>query len=78
MNQARTYSPHPFCWRPAAGNRHATTERPRDGEEFTTLCGAGEIADLGEIAWFFPTRADCNQRAHDLAAVPMPAQEPSC
>lgn len=73
-----TYSPHPFCWRPAAENRHATTERPRDGEEFTALCGASGTADLSEIAWFSATCVDCNRLAHELAAVPMQDQEPSC
>ncbi|SFS57275.1 zinc finger protein [Saccharopolyspora flava] len=71
MNNTRLYSPHPFCWRPGAGERHATAERPGDGEAFTALCGLETEADLSEVAWFFATCGTCNARAHELAAVPM-------
>ncbi|MDI2032822.1 zinc finger protein [Saccharopolyspora sp. TS4A08] len=73
MNNTRLYSPHPFCWRPAGGERHATTERPGEGQTFTALCGLVAEADLSEIGWFFATCGACNARAHELAAVPMPS-----
>lgn len=64
--------PHPFHWVPAEEQRHASLDaRPGGGYptgyRVTTLCGHDLVADDSALAWFWPTCAECNTRAHRLA-----------
>lgn len=72
------YSPHPYRWRPGTELRHATTDQPTAGQEFTALCGAEETADTSDMAWLRPTCTTCNVRAHELVGLPVvvPVDEP--
>ncbi|MHA6798246.1 zinc finger protein [Bounagaea algeriensis] len=62
---------------PAEGHRHASRDDvPPPGREFppdmsvTTLCGRQLTTATGEVAWFWPTCFDCDERARPLAGVP--------
>ncbi|GAB2734109.1 hypothetical protein GCM10027174_03570 [Salinifilum aidingensis] len=66
-----TYRPHPFSWCPGGGARHATTShRPQTGTEVTALCGSAVTADHSDVAWLWPTCAECNAAAHDMVGTP--------
>ncbi|MEV4729807.1 zinc finger protein [Saccharopolyspora sp. NPDC049426] len=68
-----SYRPHPFTWCPSTDARHATAEAtPNDGVPFETLCGESVTADRSAEAWFSPTCAACDARAHQIAGIPMP------
>ncbi|MHA6801974.1 zinc finger protein [Salinifilum ghardaiensis] len=69
--------PYPFTWVPAEGHRHASRDDvPPPGREFppdmsvTTLCGRQLTTATGEVAWFWPTCFDCDERVRPLAGVP--------
>ncbi|GAB2734815.1 hypothetical protein GCM10027174_04620 [Salinifilum aidingensis] len=68
--------PLPFTWVPAEGHRHASRDDvPPPGREFppdmsvTTLCGRQVTTATGEVAWFWPTCFDCDERARALVGV---------
>ncbi|RKT83771.1 zinc-finger [Saccharopolyspora antimicrobica] len=65
---------YPFHWVPAAGQRHASTDRRPEGAlaypsgtSVTTLCREQVIADNSEIGWLWPTCDSCNTEAHRIA-----------
>lgn len=64
---------YPFHWVPAAGRRHASTDRRPEGAlaypsgtSVTTLCRERLTADNSEIGWLWPTCAECNGEAHRI------------
>ncbi|KAA5829203.1 hypothetical protein F1721_26420 [Saccharopolyspora hirsuta] len=76
------YSPHPFHWTPADGQRHASADAHPpgalvypDGTEVTTLCERTVLAESGDMAWLWPTCADCNAAARALVGLPPLAGE---
>ena len=68
-----TYQPHPFHWVPAGGQRHASHARVAAGDAAAMLCGERVVATYSATAWLWHTCENCNQSAHELAGVPMPA-----
>lgn len=69
------YRPYPFSWVPANEARHASSDkRPTggwpDGTELTALCGRKIQAASGELAWLWPTCAECDAAARILAGLP--------
>ncbi|KAA5829161.1 zinc finger protein [Saccharopolyspora hirsuta] len=68
------YQPYPFHWVPAAGQRHASTDRRPEGAlayptgtSVATLCREQVVADNSEIGWLWPTCDGCNTEAHRIA-----------
>ncbi|GAB3688012.1 zinc finger protein [Saccharopolyspora sp. ID03-671] len=63
---------HPFRWVPADGGRHATADirlagAYAVGESITALCRRSVTVARGtELAWLWPTCAECNREAHAL------------
>ncbi|GAB3673596.1 MULTISPECIES: zinc finger protein [Saccharopolyspora] len=74
------WSPHPFHWVPAGGQRHASTDaHPNgghlypDGTAVTTLCGDSTLqADNGDHAWLWSECETCRAHTYDLAGTPPP------
>lgn len=69
--------PHPFTWVPAEGHRHASRDDvPSPAREFPpdmsvmALCGRQITTATGDVAWFWPTCFDCDERARTLAGLP--------
>ncbi|MDA3644948.1 hypothetical protein LZ318_03800 [Saccharopolyspora indica] len=67
------YQPYPFHWVPAAGQRHASTDRRPEGAlayptgtSVATLCREQVVADNTEIGWLWPTCDGCNTEAHRI------------
>ncbi|MGW1679832.1 zinc finger protein [Saccharopolyspora sp. NPDC002376] len=65
---------YPFHWVPAAGWRHASTDRRPEGAlayptgtSVRTLCREQLSADNSEIGWLWPTCDSCNSEAHRIA-----------
>ncbi|MEV5539447.1 zinc finger protein [Saccharopolyspora shandongensis] len=79
----RLFQPYPFHWVPAAGLRHASTDRRPDGALayptgtfVSTLCRQELPADNSEIAWLWSTCGDCDAEAHRIVRqLPDPAME---
>ncbi|WP_328592562.1 zinc finger protein [Saccharopolyspora elongata] len=68
------YRAHPFHWVPAAGLRHASTDRRPDaalayptGTSVSPLCRQRLSADNSELAWLWSTCRDCDAEAHRIA-----------
>ncbi|WP_237710849.1 zinc finger protein [Saccharopolyspora spinosa] len=65
---------YPFHWVPAAGRRHASTDRRPEGAlayptgtSVSTLCRQELSADNWELAWLWSACGDCDSEAHRIA-----------
>lgn len=60
---------YPFRWRPAEGERHATTApKLEPGTQVEALYGdVVELAVPDDLAWLWPTCVGCDKQAHVIA-----------
>lgn len=63
--------PHPVAWVPAEQVRHASTAAKSKGSDYPTgtevktLCGLNVIAVNSDVAWLWPTCANCYTAARE-------------